>query len=133
MLAFMPTVDASGAAAGVPVYGRSFAQYPSFSEVGNLSSEMTYNNLHVYNNGRNPGTPGWFCTDAQGNGCWSLPFWLDMANADAPGMPVVMTETGYVMVAEPAAIPDSGEHGRLVHSAHAAPYLHARSQAHLPL
>ena len=101
MLAFMPTVDGAGAAAGVPVFGASLAQYPSFSEVGNLSSEMAYNNLHVYNNGRNPGTPGWFCTDAEGNGCWSLPFWLDMTQIDAPKVPVVMTETGYVMVDSP--------------------------------
>ncbi len=109
MVAFMPTVHASGAAAGVPVYAASLAQYPSFSDVGNLSSEMTDNNLHVYNNGRNPGTPGWFCTDAKGNGCWSLPFWLDTANVDAPGKPVVMTETGYVMVPNPQQyqIPES--------------------------
>ncbi len=109
MLAFMPTVDGSGTAAKVPVFAASLAQYPSFSEVGNLVSEMTYNNLHVYNNGRNPGTPGWFCTDAEGNGCWSLPFWLDMTQIDGPKMPVVMTETGYVMVDNPQQyqIPES--------------------------
>lgn len=109
MLSFMPTVDAAGAAAGVPVFAAALAQYPSFSQVGNLSSEMTYNNLHVYNNGRSPGTAGWLCADAQGNGCWSLPFWLDMANVDAPGAPVVMTETGYVMSPNPQQyeIPES--------------------------
>ncbi len=109
MLAFMPTVDASGAAAGMPVFAASLAQYPSFSQVGNLSSEMAYNNLHVYFNGRYPGSPGWFCADAQGNGCWGLPFWLDTANVDAPGVPVVMTETGYVMTPNPQQyeIPES--------------------------
>ena len=109
MLSFMPTVNASGAAAGVPVFAAALAQYPSFSQVGDLSSEMAYNNLHVYNNGRNPGTAGWLCADAEGNGCWSLPFWLDTANVDAPGAPVVMTETGYVMTPNPQQyeIPES--------------------------
>ncbi|MGH9563564.1 MAG: RICIN domain-containing protein, partial [Terracidiphilus sp.] len=101
MLAFMPTVDAAGAAAGVPVIAASFSQYPAFSQVGNMSSEMAYNNLHVYYNGRYPGNSGWFCSDAQGNGCWGLPFWLDMAHEDAPAMPVDMTETGYMMVDNP--------------------------------
>lgn len=109
MLSFMPTVDASGAAAGMPVFAAALAQYPTFSQVGNLSSEMAYNNLHVYFNGRYPGNPGWFCSDAQGNGCWGLPFWLDTANVDAPGVPVVMTETGYVMTPNPQQyeIPES--------------------------
>ena len=109
MLAFMPTVDAAGAAAGVPVVAAAFSQYPAFTQVGNLSSEMTYNNLHVYYNGRYPGNNGWYAVDAQGNSYWGLPFWLNMANEDAPGTPVIMTETGYMMVSNPQQnqIPES--------------------------
>jgi hypothetical protein len=101
MLAFLPTVDASGVAAGVPVFGPSLADYTSYSQVGNLSSKMTQNNLHVYFVGRNPGNSGWGGYDTQGNSYGSIPFWLDMANQDAPNMPVNITETGYVMVPQP--------------------------------
>lgn len=101
MLAFLPTVDASGSAAGVPVFGPSLADYTSYSQVGNLSSKMTQNNLHVYFVGRNPGNAGWGGYDAQGNSYGSIPFWLDMANQDAPSMAVNITETGYVMVPQP--------------------------------
>lgn len=101
MLAFLPTVDASGVAAGVPVFGPSLADYTSYSQVGNLSAQMTQNNLHVYFVGRNPGNSGWGGYDAQGNSYGSIPFWLDMANQDAPSVPVNITETGYVMVPQP--------------------------------
>ena len=101
MLAFLPTVDASGSAAGVPVFGPSLALYTSYSQVGNLAAKMTQNNLHVYFVGRNPGNSGWGGYDAQGNSYGSIPFWLDMANEDAPNMPVNITETGYVMVPQP--------------------------------
>ncbi len=101
MLAFLPTVDASGSAADVPVLGPSLANYASYSQVGNLSSEMTQNNLHVYFVGRNPGNSGWGGLDVGGNSYGSIPFWLDMAQEDAPNVPVNITETGYVMVPEP--------------------------------
>jgi hypothetical protein len=101
LLSFMPTVDASGKGANVPVFGPSFALYTSYSQVGNLCSDMTYNNLHVYFGGRNPGSSGWGGADAEGNSYGSIPFWLDMANEDGPKMPVVITETGYMMFSEP--------------------------------
>jgi len=101
MLAFLPIVDASGSAVGVPVLGPSLANYTAYAQVGNLASEMTDNNLHVYFGGRNPGSQGWGGFDAEGNSYGSIPFWLDMANEDAPNVPVMITETGYVMVPQP--------------------------------
>jgi len=101
MLSFLPTVDASGKAANVPVFGPSFAIYTSYSQVGDLSSQMTYNNLHIYFGGRNPGSSGWGGLDAEGHAYGSFPFWLDMANEDGPKTPVVITETGYMMFTEP--------------------------------
>jgi hypothetical protein len=80
----------------VPVLGPSFAAYESYGMVGNIASEMTYNNLHVYFGGRNPGTPGWGAPDAQGNAYGTFPFWLDQANLDAPGLASEITESGYM-------------------------------------
>jgi hypothetical protein len=101
MLAFLPTVDVSGTTTNVPVFGPSFATYTSYAQVGNLASEMTDNNLHVYFGGRNPGSPGWGGLDAEGHSYGSIPFWLDMANQDAPNIPVNITETGYMMFTQP--------------------------------
>ena len=101
MLSFLPTVAASGKAANVPVFGPSFAFYTSYSQVGNLSSKMTLNNLHIYFGGRNPGSRGWGGLDAEGNAYGSIPFWLDMANQDGPNLPVAITETGYMMFPQP--------------------------------
>ncbi len=101
MLSFLPTVMASGEAATVPVLGPSFSTSTPYSQVGNLASEMTENNLHVYFGGRNPGSSGWGGADAEGNAYGSIPFWLDMANEDGPNKPVVITETGYMMFPQP--------------------------------
>ncbi|MGH9564093.1 MAG: RICIN domain-containing protein, partial [Terracidiphilus sp.] len=101
MLSFMPTVTAAGAAAAVPVYGPSLGYYGSYSQVGDLSSEMTYNNLHVYFSGRNPGTNGWGELYVGGLAFGSIPFWQEMASEDAPQTPVNITETGYIMVPQP--------------------------------
>jgi hypothetical protein len=97
VLSFMPTVDAVGSGMNVPVFGPSFATYTTYSQVGNIASTMTDNNLHVYFGGRNPGSSGWGGLDAEGNAYGSIPFWLDMANEDAPNVPVNITETGYMM------------------------------------
>jgi len=101
LLSFLPTVAASGQAAKMPAIGPSFAFYTTYSQVGNLSSQMNYNNLHVYFGGRNPGSRGWGGLDAQGHAYGSIPFWLDMANQDGPTMPVDITETGYMMFPQP--------------------------------
>jgi hypothetical protein len=96
MLGFMPTIQAAGSSLSVPVIGPSFAAYQSYALVGNAASKMTYNNLHVYFGGRNPGSAGWGSPDAEGNAYGSFQFWLDQANIDAPGLPSVITETGYM-------------------------------------
>ena len=96
MLGFMPTIQAAGGALRVPVIGLSFAAYESFALVGNIASKMTYSNLHVYFGGRYPGSPGWGAPDAEGNAYGSFPFWLDQANIVGPGLPPVITETGYL-------------------------------------
>jgi hypothetical protein len=96
MLGFMPTIQAAGSALRVPVIGPSFAAYESFALVGNIASKMTYSNLHVYFGGRYPGSPGWGAPDAEGNAYGGFPFWLDQAKIVGPGLPPVMTETGYL-------------------------------------
>jgi len=96
MLGFMPTIQAAGSSLSVPVIGPSFAAYQSYALVGNAASKMTYNNLHVYFGGRNPGSNGWGAPDVEGNAYGSFQFWLDQANIDAPGLPSVITETGYM-------------------------------------
>jgi len=101
MFSTLPTVNAAGKRVNVPVIGPSFANYTTYSQVGNLASKMTSNNLHVYFGGRNPGSNGWGVPDAKGNNYGSLAFWLDMANEDAPGVPVMITETGYMMFPQP--------------------------------
>lgn len=97
MLSFLPTVVNSGKANDVPILGPSFANYTTYSQVGNIAPKMTYNNLHVYFGGRNPGSSGWGGLDAEGNSYGSIPFWLDMAHEDAPKVSVMITETGYMM------------------------------------
>jgi hypothetical protein len=96
MVAFMPTIQAAGSALGVPVIGPSFAAFESYALVGNIASSMNYSNLHIYFGGRNPGSMGWGSPDAEGNAYGSFPFWLDQANIVGPGLPPVITETGYM-------------------------------------
>jgi hypothetical protein len=112
MLGFLPTIDNAGANLAVPVVGPSFTQQSSFASAGNISSEITENNLHIYFGGRNPGSPGWGDLDAEGNSYGSFAWWLDQANIDAPGMPVQITETGYMAFPTtiiPFTVPESVE------------------------
>jgi hypothetical protein len=76
--------------------GPSFTQQSSYAQAGNLDSDMTVNNLHVYFGGRNPGSNGWGALDAQGNSYGSFNWWLDQAQVDGPGMASEITETGYI-------------------------------------
>jgi hypothetical protein len=96
MVAFMPTLQGAGGALNVPVIGPSFAAFQSYALVGNIASSMSYSNLHVYFGGRIPGSMGWGAPDAEGNAYGSFPFWLDQANIVGPGLPPVITETGYM-------------------------------------
>ena len=74
--------------AGVPVYELSVSDgftdiRSGEAELGNLSSDVTYNNVHIYGSG--------------GENLWSdaMPYWLPIEQASAPGVPTVVTETGY--------------------------------------
>lgn len=93
---FMPTLQQAGAAMNVPVLGPAFVQPQSFAAIGNISPYITYNNLHVYFGGRNPGSAGWGSTNSQGHTYGSFNWWLDNANIDAPQVPSYITESGYL-------------------------------------
>jgi hypothetical protein len=112
MLNFLPSIDAAATNLGIPVVGPSFTQQSSYVISGNISSEMTTNNLHVYFGGRNPGSAGWGDFDPQGNSYGSFPWWLDQVNVDAPGLPTEVTETGFIAyptTATPYTLPESVE------------------------
>jgi hypothetical protein len=119
MLSFLPTIDEAGTNLGVPVVGPSFTQQASFVSAGNISSQITDNNLHVYFGGRNPGSTGWGALDPEGNSYGSFAWWLDQANIDAPGMPVEITETGYMAyptTTTPYTLPESVEASYIPHT-----------------
>jgi hypothetical protein len=112
VVAFMPTVYEAGKKLGVPVLAPSFTQQESYTQAGNLNSEMTVNNLHIYFGGRNPGGTGWGADDAEGNNYGSFNWWLDQAAIDGPGMPSEITETGYIAsptTTTPFTLPESVE------------------------
>jgi hypothetical protein len=96
LLGFLPTLQQAGPILGVPVYGPALTEQASYSALGNIAPSMTYNNLHIYFGGRNPGSNGWGSTDAEGNSYGSIAWWLDNANIDAPGVPSIVTESGYM-------------------------------------
>ncbi|MFZ2020923.1 MAG: hypothetical protein WBA18_21635 [Terracidiphilus sp.] len=112
LLAFIPIVDSAAKTLNVPMLGPSFVNQDSFTEAGNIASEMTVNNLHIYFGGRNPGSTGWGATDPEGNSYGSFAWWLDQAAIDGPGLPSEITETGYIAsetTAAPYTLPDSVE------------------------
>ncbi|QNI30603.1 hypothetical protein H7849_15830 [Alloacidobacterium dinghuense] len=96
LTSFLPTLQLAGAALNVPVLGPSLTQQASYSALGNIVPYITYNNLHIYFGGRNPGTNGWGSTNAQGHSYGSIAWWLDNANTNAPGVPAIVTESGYM-------------------------------------
>jgi hypothetical protein len=106
---FLPKIAQIGQSAGVPVVGPSFVRMESYAAMGNISRYMSYNNLHVYFGGRNPGATGWGSTDRYGHGYGSFGWWIDSGNMDAPGVPQIITETGYITypnVRKPYTVPD---------------------------
>lgn len=96
VVAFMPYLAAAGKALGVPVIGPSFMMPESYVSAGDLSSRMSFSNLHVYYGGRNPGSEGWGGGDGHGNRYGSLNFWMDQVNQQSV-LPVQITETGYMV------------------------------------
>ncbi len=101
VLATLPTLKSAGAVLGIPVLGPSYTVASAYSESGNISSSINFNNLHVYFGGRYPGTGGWGDGDAQGHAYGSIDWWIDQGNNDAPGVPDIITETGYMSLATP--------------------------------
>jgi hypothetical protein len=108
---YLPTLDLVSQDTRLPVIGPSLTQPASYTAVGNIASCMKWNNLHAYWGGRNSETGGWGGPDAQGNYYGSLPYDFDLLAIDGPGVPVVMTESGYVVNNTPKQniIPESVE------------------------
>jgi hypothetical protein len=112
LASFMPTVAAAAKDLNVPAVGPSFALQGSYQQEGDLSADMTVNNLHIYFGGRNPGSSGWGGDDSQGNSYGSFDYWLDMAAGDGPGLGSEITETGYMAyptTTTPYTLPESVE------------------------
>jgi hypothetical protein len=112
VVSFLPTLQAAGQNINVPVLGPAFTVAESYVAAGNIASQISYNNLHVYFGGRNPGTVGWGGGDAQGNSYGSFAWWMDQANVDAPNVPDIITESGYLAFPQtvtPYTIPESVE------------------------
>jgi Chitobiase/beta-hexosaminidase C-terminal domain len=95
-VAFLPILDATSAATTLPVVGPSYQTQLGYTSSGNIGSTMAFNNLHIYFGGRNPGSGGWGEGDPQGHFYGSFDWWMDQGNIDAPGVPDMVTETGYL-------------------------------------
>jgi hypothetical protein len=92
---FLPVLASAGHELQVPVIGPSFTTREAYAASGTIAQWITFNNLHVYFGGRNPGTEGWGAGDAQGHRYGSFDWWLDQSNLNASGIPSQITETGY--------------------------------------
>jgi len=110
VVSFLPMLSAAAKNLNVPLYGPSFIQPSSYASAGDLSSEITMNNLHIYFGGRNPGSTGWGGLDSAGNAYGSFSYWLDQAALNAPNAPSVVTETGFITypsTTTPYTLPES--------------------------
>jgi hypothetical protein len=77
-----------------PVIGPSLTEGNSYPELGNLSAEMDYGNMHDYFAGFNPGTDGWG-GPGFGSSYGSILYNLGQEAEVAGAKPVIATETGY--------------------------------------
>jgi hypothetical protein len=110
VVSFLPMLSTAAKNLNVPLYGPSFIDPSSYAAAGDLSNQITMNNLHVYFGGRNPGSMGWGDPDPKGNAYGSLDFWIDQGHLNAPDAPTVITETGYLTypsTSTPYTIPES--------------------------
>lgn len=97
-------------ALGLPVIGPSLTQQSSFPRLGNVSSFLTYGNVHDYNGNRNPETSGWGGgVDEQGKGFGSIAWNRNRAHQYAPNLPVIATEIGYQTGNKKGTIPETVE------------------------
>ena len=106
-VSFQPILMSAGRLLRVPVLGPSFTSQEAYANAGDLSRAMTINNLHIYFGGRNPGSLGWGDADTEHHNYGSLDWWMDQGQRSGRGLPVAITETGYMMpeVARPYTIP----------------------------
>jgi hypothetical protein len=110
VVSFLPMLSTTAKDLKIPLYGPSFIDPASYASAGDLSSEITMNNLHIYFGGRNPGSAGWGGLDSVGNAYGSFSFWLDQTALNAPNAPAVVTETGfltYPATTTPYTLPES--------------------------
>jgi hypothetical protein len=90
-------VHGSQPMAGIALFGPSlvdqnwYASNNSYAQLGAVSNLFDDGNLHNYQAGRNPGTPGW---TPEGYG--SIAFSISAARQEWPTVPIVTTEKGYV-------------------------------------
>ena len=88
----LQTLKRIPALARFPLYGPALAFTNRHDELGDVSAQYEYGNLHNYFAGRHPGTSGWGVTDrAYASHAWHLGY----ARKYFGGRPIVTTETGY--------------------------------------
>ncbi len=90
---FMPvlyTSAKSGFAPKAPVVGPSLTKDSSYTEIGDLTANQDFGNLHNYFSNRHPGTNGW-----GPNGYGSIRTNLAHVAITSPDQPVYTSETGY--------------------------------------
>ncbi len=91
----LPALSQAAHTLRLPLIAPSFTTREAYATPGSLTQWITYNNLHIYFGGRNPGTEGWGAGDASGHRYGSIDWWLDQSELDAAGAPKIVTETGY--------------------------------------
>jgi hypothetical protein len=106
-----PAIYQAGKDLGLTVLGPALVQPGSYSQVGDLSEYMDFNNMHPYFGGRNPETGGWGGPDQNQNYYGSLAYDADFASIDGPNRASYATETGYITTSTPRQnqIPESVE------------------------
>ena len=91
----LPTLASAAHTLQVPLIGPSFTGSDGYASTGSIAQWVTFNNLHVYFGGRNPGTAGWGAGDPERHRYGSFAWWIDQSKLNAPGVPNQITETGY--------------------------------------
>jgi Chitobiase/beta-hexosaminidase C-terminal domain len=112
VVAFLPILQSAAHTVNVPAIGPSFQTQLGYVSAGNVASLIADNNLHIYFDGRNPGSSGWGEGDPEGNFYGSFSWWIDQGNLDAPNTPDMVTETGYMAfptATQTGTIPESVE------------------------
>ena len=112
VVAFLPVLTAASGLTQLPVVGPSFQTQLGYTSAGDIASSLNFNNLHIYFGEHNPGSQGWGEGDPEGNFYGSFGWWIDQGDLDAPGVPDMVTETGYMAyptATQTGTIPESVE------------------------